>query len=117
MAYCHPVMRIIVFILTALIQLVAAVTGFLILLLAMNGYSENQAMPGLVLYLILALGSVLGLSLASTFLVKRLVERRAIGGFAASIASVLGFSILGGLILIVSFFGAIALAEVMREMK
>jgi hypothetical protein len=110
-------MRTIVFILTALIQLVAAGVGFLILLLAMNGYSENQATPGLILYLTLALGSALGLGLASSFLVKHLVERRSFGGYAASTASVIGFSILGGLILVVSFFAAIALAEVMREMK
>lgn len=110
-------MRIIVFILTALIQLAAAAAGFLLLLLGMNGYSERHAAPGLILYIALGLGSALGLGLASAFVVKRLVERRSLGGLAASTIAVLGFSVLGGLILFVSFFAAIVVAEVMRGMK
>ena len=110
-------MRVIVFILTALIQLAAAAVGFLLLLLGMNGYSERQANPGLILYIALGLGSALGLGLASAFAAKRLVERRSFGGLAASATAVIGFSVLGGLILVVSFFVAIVLAEVMRGMK
>ena len=110
-------MRIIVFILTALIQLAAATAGFLLLLLGMNGYSERQATPGLILYIALGLGSALGLGLASAFVMKHLVERRSFGSLAASATAVLGFSILGGLILVVSFFAAILVAEVMRGMK
>ena len=107
-------MRIIVFTLTALIQLAAAAAGFLLLLLGMNGYSERQAAPGLALYIALGLGSALGLGLASAFVVKHLIRRRSFGGLAASATSVLGSLILGGLILIVGFFAAITLAEVMR---
>jgi hypothetical protein len=109
--------RIAVFILTSLIQLTAAVAGFLLLLLGMNGYSERQANPGLALYIALALGSALGLGLASAFVSKRLVERRSFGGMAASITAVAGFAVLGGLILIAVFFAAIALAEIMRGTK
>jgi len=109
--------RIIVFVLTAVFQLAAAAAGLLLLLLGMNGYSERQATPGLILYVALGLGSALGLGIASAFAVKRLVERRSFGGLAASATSVLGFAVLGGLILVVSFFAAIALAEVMRGMK
>jgi hypothetical protein len=109
--------RIIVFILTAVIQLAAGAAGLLLLLLGMNGYSERQAAPGLILYVALGLGSALGLGIASAFVVKRLVERKAFSGLAASVTSVAGFAVLGGLILIVSFFAAIALAEVMRGMR
>jgi hypothetical protein len=107
-------MRIIVFILTATIQLVAAVAGYFILLLSMNGYSGSDASPGLSLYIALSLGSALGLGLASAFVAKRLVERKGFGGLAASATAVIGFSLLGGLILIISFFAAIILAEVIR---
>ncbi len=110
-------MRIIVFILTAVIQLAAAAAGFLLLLLGMNGYSERQATPGLVLYVVLGVGSALGLGVASAFVVKRLVEKRSFGGLAASATAVLGSSVLGGLILVVSFFAAIVVAEVMRGMR
>jgi hypothetical protein len=109
--------RVIVFILTALIQLAAAAAGFLLLLLGMNGYSERQATPGLILYIALGVGSALGLGLASSFVVKRLIERRSFGALAASATAVLGSSALGGLVLVVSFFAAIVLAEVVRGMR
>jgi hypothetical protein len=107
-------MRIIVFTLTALIHLAAAAVGFLILLLAMNGYSGSQAEPGLILYIALGLSSALVLGLASSFVVKRLVERRSWGSLAAAAISIFGFSIIGGVVLVVSFFAAIMLAELMR---
>jgi hypothetical protein len=110
-------MRIIVSVLTAVIQLAAAAAGLLLLLLGMNGYSERQATPGLILYVALGLGSALGLGLASAFAAKRLVERGSLGRLAASATAVLGFSALGGLILVASFFAAIVLAEIMRGMK
>ena len=110
-------MRIIVFILTAVIQLAAAAAGLLLLLLGMNGYNERDATPGLILYVALGLGSALGLGLASAFAAKWLVERRSFGRPWASATAVLGFSILGGLILVVSFFAAIVVAEVMRGMR
>ena len=109
--------RIIVFVLTAMIQLAAAAGGLLFLLLGMNGYSERQATPGLILYAALSLGSALGLGIASAFVVKRLLERKSFGSLAASVTSVLGFAIIGGIILVGSFFAAIAVAEVMRGMK
>lgn len=110
-------MRIIVFILTGLIQFVAATAGFLLLLLGMNGYSERQATPGLILYIALGLGSTFGLGLASAFTSKHLVERKSFGSLAASATAVIGFSILGGLILIAGFIAAIVVAEVFRGMK
>jgi hypothetical protein len=110
-------MRIIVFILTAVVQLAAAAAGFLLLLLAMNGFSERQATPGLIFYLALALGSALGLGVASAFVAKRLVERKSWGGAAASVTAVIGFSVLGALILVAGFVASIVLAEVMRGMR
>ena len=107
-------MRIIVFILTAAIQLAAAAAGGLLLLLGMNGYNERDALPGLYLYVALGLGSALGLGLASAFAARWLVAKRSFGSWGASATAVLGFSVLGGVILVVSFFAAIALAEVMR---
>ena len=107
-------LRVIAFVLTSVIQLAAAAAGFLLLLLGMNGYSERHATPGLVLYIALGVGSALGLGVASAFVVKRLVERRSFGALAASATAVFGFAILGGLILVVNFFAAIVVAEVMR---
>ena len=107
-------MRIIVFILTAVIQLAAAAAGGLVLLLGMNGYSERDATPGLYLYAALGLISALGLGLASAFASRWLVERRSFGRAGAAATAVLGSVALGGLILIVNFFAAIVLTEIMR---
>jgi hypothetical protein len=107
-------MRIIVFIVMAVIQLAASAAGFLFLLLAMNGFSERQATPGIILYLAVGLGSALGLGVASAFAAKRLVERKSLGGLAASAIAVISFSVLGALILVATSVVAIVLAEVMR---
>lgn len=74
----------------------------------------RDALPGLYLYVALGLGSALGLGLASAFAARWLVERRSFGPVGASATAVLGFSVLGGVILAISFFAAIVLAEVMR---
>ena len=110
-------MRIIAFTLSAVLQLAAAAAGGLLLLLGMNGYSERDAAPGLYLYASLGLVSALGLGLASAFASRWLVERRSFGRMGAVATAVLGFSALGGLILILSFFAAIVLAESVRGMR
>ncbi|HEV2763154.1 MAG TPA: hypothetical protein VGV38_09175 [Pyrinomonadaceae bacterium] len=110
-------MRIIVFTLSALIQLAAAAAGYVVLLISMNGYSGWDATPGINLYIALALGSALGLGLASAFAAGRLVKRRSYGGLAASAVAVLGSFILGGVILVFSFVAAIVVAEVVRGMR
>jgi hypothetical protein len=107
-------MRIIVFIITAGIQLAFAAAGLLMLLLVMNGYSESDATPGLIAYIALALISAVGLGGASVFLAKHLVEKRSFGGFAASAIAVVSFTFLGGVVVVASFFIAIILAEISR---
>jgi hypothetical protein len=110
-------MRIIVFIITAVIQLACAVAGLLILLLAMNGYSESQATPSLILFIVVGLGSAVGLGMGGAFMAKRLVEKRSLGGFAASTIVVVSSSVVGVLILIAASVAAVALAEVVRGMR
>ncbi|HYP01533.1 MAG TPA: hypothetical protein VER76_15190 [Pyrinomonadaceae bacterium] len=87
------------------------------MLLGMNGYSGDQAKPSLILDIVLAVGSALGLGVVSAYAAKRMVERSSFGRLGASATAVVSFSIIGALILVVGFFAAIALAEVMRGMK
>lgn len=110
-------MRIIVFIVTALIQVGFAVIGHLILLLGLNGYSEKQATPGLAFFFFLSVASALGLGGASAFAAKWLVEKKSFGRFAAAATSIGGFSAAGAVILAAGFFVALILAEVMRKWK
>lgn len=110
-------MRIIVFILNALIQLAAAAAGFIILLLGMNGFSERDATPGLYLYIAVNLAGALALGIGSAFVAGRLAEKRAFSGLVASAVAVPVFSVIGGLVLVVSFFAALIVADAMRGMR
>ncbi len=109
-------MKVIVFILTAAIQLVAAALAFFMLLIGLNGFSEKDATPSLVMYIILALASAVGLGLASVYTTKRLSET-SLGSFGAAAIAVVSLAIVGGAILIVGWFAALFLATIMHEWK
>jgi site-specific recombinase len=107
-------MRIIVFVLNAVIQLAAAAVGFLLLLLGLNGFSERQSNPSLLFYITLSVGSAAGLGVASAFASKWLAGKKSLGGLGASAIAVVGFAIVGVLILVVGFFVALFIASAMR---
>lgn len=107
-------MGILVLILTVVFQLTAAAIGLFVLLLGLNGYSERQATPSLILYIILSLGSACALSAVSPFAAKRLAKRTSLGRFGSSAIVVVGFSLIGVIVLFVGFFASFALAEILR---
>lgn len=108
-------MKIIVFAINTLIQIIAAAIGLLMLIIAMNGYSEDQAAPGIIFYIAVAILSALGLGAASVYTAQKLKAKTSLGGFAASAISVLIYALLGGIILIIAVFGAILTAEALRK--
>jgi hypothetical protein len=110
-------MRIIVFVINALVQFAAATVGLLLLLLGLNGFGERQATPGLVFYVVLGVASALGLGVASAFTAQRLAQKSSFGNLGASAAAVVVFAILGVLILVVGFFAAVIIAEAVRGMR
>ena len=107
-------MGILVLILTVVFQLTAAAIGLFLLLVGLNGYSERQATPGLILYIVLSLTSAFALGAASPFAAKRLAKRTSLGSFGSSAIVVVAFSIIGLIVLFVGFFASFALAEVLR---
>ena len=110
-------MRIIVFIITALIQAAVAVVIFFMLLLGLNGFSERDATPSLIFFIALSVACALGLGGAAAYTAKRIAEKKSLGGVAASAIAVLCFSALGGVILVGGFFGALVIATIMHEWK
>ena len=110
-------MRVVVFFITAFIQLVVAFLGFFILLLGLNGFSENQATASLIFYIALAFLSALGLGSGSAYTAKRLIEKHSFGKFGASMISIIGFAIIGALILFIGWIIALFLAEFLRIWK
>jgi hypothetical protein len=107
-------MRIIVFVISAVIQLAASAVGFLLLLLGLNGFGERQANPSLLFYIVLGVGSSAGLGVASAFAAKWLAGKRSLGGFGASAVSVVVFALVGVVVLVVGFFASLFIAEAMR---
>jgi hypothetical protein len=107
-------MRVAVFFINALIQLAAAAVGFLLLLLGLNGFSERQSNPSLLLYIMLGVGSSIGLGVASAFASKWLSQRKSVGALGASAIAVPVFAVVGVLVLVVGFFVAVFIASAMR---
>ena len=110
-------MRIIVFVVTALIQIAVAVFGFFALILGLNGYHENDATPSIVFYIALGFLSALGLGAAGAYAAKRLAEKPSLGKFLASAIAIIGFAIIGAVILVIGWFAALFLAEIIRTWK
>ncbi len=109
-------MKVIVFSVTAVIQLVGAALAFFMLLVGLNGYNEKDATPSLIMYIVLALTNAVGLGLASVYTTRRLSET-SLGRFGAAAIAIAGCAVAGALILMVGWFAAIFLAEIMRQWK
>lgn len=107
-------MKIVALILTVLYQLVAAVIGLFLLLIVLNGYSERDAAPGLILYIVLNLATALGFGVASRFVINRLMQKTSMGSFGASSLVTVGFWIVGTVILVALFAACVLIAEVQR---
>ena len=110
-------MKIIVYLVTALIQLVAASAGFFVLLLGLNGYSERQATPSLILYLALSVLSILGFGALAVFTTNFIVRKNWAGGAGAAFIATISVSIIGVVVLVAGLFVAFLLAEFVRGMR
>jgi len=107
-------MRVVVFVINALIQLAAAAVGLLMLLLGLNGFSERQATPGLLFYIVSSVVSAAGIGVASALTAQRLAQKSSFGNLGGSLTAVLIFSAVGVLVLAVGFFAAVIIASAMR---
>ena len=110
-------MRIIVFLIAAIAQIVAAVFGFFILLLGLNGFSEREATPSLIFYIVLSLATIVGDGVIAVVLGKKLANRTKFGVGGASVVATMSVAILGVVILIAGLFVAFVLANVVHGMK
>src|SRR5262245_36267257 len=82
------------FILTFLVNITAGILIFVMLLVAMNGYSESDAMYGLGAYGVLGLFVTLTMSLLAALVAKRL-RKREFRAFSAVLIAVVVFSLIG----------------------
>ncbi|HKO98479.1 MAG TPA: hypothetical protein VJU86_15890 [Pyrinomonadaceae bacterium] len=110
-------MKLIVFILTAVLQLAAAAAAFLILLLVLNGYSESQATPSLISYIAIGIGSAMVMGIASSSIANRLVVKKSFSRVGASALAVLAMAIVGWVVVVLAIVCAVVVAELVRSMR
>ena len=110
-------MRVIVFSIVAVIQLAVAAFGLFVLLVGLNGYSERQATPGLIAYVVLCLATIPGMGAAGAVAARLLVERKGFGKAGASVSAIIAVVILGVVILVTGVIAAFVIAEVLWKMR
>jgi hypothetical protein len=110
-------MKMISFMLTVTLQLAAAVAGFLVLLLALNGFSESEATPSLIFYIVGGVLSAVALGFASSWIANRFVERKSFGKVGATALTVIVLAIIGWVVLMLVSIIAVALAGIVHGMR
>ena len=110
-------MKIVVFLIAAVAQIVAAVFGLFILLLGFNGFSEREATPSLIFYIVLSLATIVGDGVIGVVFAKRLANGTKFGVGRSSVVATIAVVILGVVILIAGLFVAFVLANAVHGMK
>jgi len=101
------------FIATFLVNIAAGVVIFVVMLVAMNGYSESDATYGLGAYGVLALLMTLAMSLLAALLAKRL-RKREFRAVSAVLIAVVVFSLTGIILKVICSIIGIGVAEFVR---
>ena len=103
-------MKITTFLITALANIVIGVVMFFMLILSMNGFHEDEATPGLLLFIVWGLLSAIITGILS-YLLANYLETKILKSLAAHQVD---FVIVGGVSTMVGFFAAIFLASALR---
>ena len=107
-------MSVIAFILTALILGAAAFLGFFMLLMGLNGFSESDAQPGIIFYIVAAILDGLIMSSLAAFVTIQLVKKKSLNSIGAAAISTVSFSVIGGAILFVIWVAGIIITSFMH---
>lgn len=107
-------MQILNFFITAIINIgIACVVGFFLLII-LNGFSDSQANPGLILYVAWTLLTALIAAALSVLAAKYLIGKKSFRPFSAIAISAPIFIIVGGIVSVVGMFAAVILIEALR---
>ena len=107
-------MKIAAFLLTATINLGVGIILFFFLIIALNGYSEKQAAPGLILFIVWILIFSLAAACLSFFTVSYLIKKKSFSPLAGAFFSIIGFVFIGVILDLVGILAAIGLIEGLR---
>lgn len=107
-------MQILNFFITAVINIgIACVVG-LFLLIALNGFSESQAMPGLIFYVVWTLLASMLAAALSVLAAKYLIGKKSFRPLGAIAITSPIFIIVGGAASFIGLFAAVILIEALR---
>ncbi len=106
--------KVVIFLVTALGNIGIGIMLFFFLLLSLNGYSEKQAEPGLILFIIWVLLFSAVAAVCAVLSANFLTNKKSLSWIAASLVSILIFIVIGAILNFVGTVVAIVLTEVLR---
>jgi hypothetical protein len=107
-------MKIATFLIIALVNIGISFVSFFMLLLAMNGFHEDEATPGLLLFIVWGLLSAIIMGVLGILLVNYLAVKKSMNKIASAVLSMTIFIGVGGVSIVAGFFAAVFLASAMR---
>ncbi len=107
-------MKVEIFLATALGNISIGIMLFYILLLSLNGYSGNQAELGLILFIIWVLLFSTAAAVCAYLSATFLITKKSLNWIVASLVSILIFVVIGATLNFVGMVGAIFLTEALR---
>jgi len=105
--------KIAAFAITMLVTIAVAIVILFTMLIAMNGYSESDAMWGLGVYSLLAL-IVAALMSLGAFLLVGFMTNKKYSSLVSSLIAIAGFSVLGIVVELVCSLLGVGVAEIVR---
>ncbi|MDQ3712628.1 MAG: hypothetical protein M3388_10470, partial [Acidobacteriota bacterium] len=90
--------KVVIFLVTALGNIGIGIMLFFFLLLSLNGYSEKQAKPGLILFIIWVLLFSAAAAVCAVLSANFLTTKKSLNWLAASLVSILIFVVIGAIL-------------------
>lgn len=105
--------KIATLVLTFIINIAIGIVVLFFMLLAMNGYSESDATPGLISFIVLSFFISMAMSFAGFFVAGKLI-RKDFKPITSALISVPIFCVIGGVLIAISSAIGIGIAEYIR---
>ncbi len=107
-------MKIAAFLITGLVNGTIGGVLFFFLLLGLNGFSEQQATPGLILYIAWVLIASIIMAILSLWLTNYLTTKKSVNNIVAGLISIGIFIVVGTVSTLAALFGSVLIVSVMR---
>ena len=102
------------FLITTLINIGVGAALFFILIISLNGFTEDQSAPGLILFIVWALLCSLAAGIFGFLSAKFLTEKKSYNAWLAALSAIAVFVIIGT---IANFFGVIVVVFLTSAMR